>query len=551
MYTSHYGLADSPFSIAPDPRYLFMSQQHREALAHLMYSIRGEGGFVLLTGEVGAGKTTLCRCFLEQLPAHCDVAFVINPKLTVPELLATLCEELQITLPAEHGNKACIDLINKHLLAAHAQGRTTLLIIDEAQNLSDEVLEQVRLLTNLETHECKLLHIILLGQPELRDKLARPELRQLSQRIVARYHLGPLQRDEIAPYIQHRLSVAGSHLDLFPPAVMRLLFACTGGVPRKLNVLCDRALLGSYAQGKPRVDRATVRQAAREVFNSSPIRPWHRLALASGALLSTVAVATALFYGAQPAGQRPIPSAANNAARTTATLATAPAQPAASAVAPRPTAALARLPSPLPAAGLAQALAYRTLLGQWRIPAPVSDEAGACQQAELFGARCLSGSGDLDSLRRLNLPAVLQLHQPAGQLQHLTLLALQGEQARVTIGQQAHVLTRQALAQAWNGRYTVLWMPPPHYQQPLAPGSRSLAVAWLRQQLGQLPAAGGNTLAASYDAGLAERVRHFQLQHDLPGDGIAGPLTLIRLAQAGNPDSPHLSATAPVTIRRE
>lgn len=544
MYTSHYGLADSPFSIAPDPRYLFMSQQHREALAHLMYSIRGEGGFVLLTGEVGAGKTTLCRCFLEQLPAHCDVAFVINPKLTVPELLATLCEELQIALPAEHGNKACIDLINKHLLAAHALGRTTLLIIDEAQNLSDEVLEQVRLLTNLETHECKLLHIILLGQPELRDKLARPELRQLSQRIVARYHLGPLQRDEVAPYIQHRLSVAGSHLDLFPPAVMRQLFACTGGVPRKLNVLCDRALLGSYAQGKPRVDRATVRQAAREVFNSSPIRPWHKLALASGALLSTVAVATVLFYGAQPASQPP-PAAA------TAARAKTPAQPAASIVAPRPAAALARLPAPLPAADLAQALAYRTLLGQWRIPAPVSDEAGACQQAELFGARCLSGSGDLDTLRRLNLPAVLQLQQPAGQLQHLTLLALEGEQARVLIGQQPHLLTRQALAQAWNGRYTVLWMPPPHYQQPLAPGSRSLAVAWLRQQLGQLPDAGGKTLAASYDDGLAERVRHFQLQHDLPGDGIAGPLTLIRLAQAGNPDSPHLSATVPVTIRKE
>ncbi|KMJ52277.1 peptidoglycan-binding protein [Vogesella sp. EB] len=548
MYTSHYGLADSPFSIAPDPRYLFMSQQHREALAHLMYSIRGEGGFVLLTGEVGAGKTTLCRCFLEQLPAHCDVAFVINPKLTVPELLATLCEELQIALPDEHGNKACIDLINKHLLAAHAQGRTTLLIIDEAQNLSDEVLEQVRLLTNLETHECKLLHIILLGQPELRDKLARPELRQLSQRIVARYHLGPLQRDEIAPYIQHRLSVAGSYLDLFPPAVMRQLFTCTGGVPRKLNVLCDRALLGSYAQGKPRVDRATVRQAAREVFNSSPIRPWHKLALASGALLSTVAVATVLFYGAQPADQPP--PAAATAARNTATRIPAPAQPAATAM-PRSAAALARLPVPLPAAEIAQTLAYRTLLGQWRIPAPVSDEAGACQQAELFGARCLSGSGDLDSLRRLNLPAVLQLRQPDGQLQHLTLLALQGEQARVVIGQQPHLLTLAALAQAWNGRYTVLWMPPPHYQQPLAPGSRSLAVAWLRQQLGQLPAAGGATLAASYDAGLAARVRQFQLQHDLPGDGIAGPLTLIRLAQAGNPDSPHLSATAPVTIRRE
>lgn len=548
MYTSHYGLADSPFSIAPDPRYLFMSQQHREALAHLMYSIRGEGGFVLLTGEVGAGKTTLCRCFLEQLPAHCDVAFVINPKLTVPELLATLCEELRIALPAEHGNKACIDLINKHLLAAHAQGRTTLLIIDEAQNLSDEVLEQVRLLTNLETHECKLLHIILLGQPELRDKLARPELRQLSQRIVARYHLGPLQRDEIAPYIRHRLSVAGSHLDLFPPAVMRLLFACSGGVPRKLNVLCDRALLGCYAQGKPHVDRATVRQAAREVFNSSPVRPWHKLALASGALLSTVAVAAVLFYGAQPAGQRAPAQAAPTGTRTTAPLTTAPARPAASA--PH-AAALARLPAPLPAAEVAQALAYRSLLGQWRIPAPVSDEAGACQQAELFGARCLSGSGDLDTLRRLNLPAVLQLSQPDGQWQHLTLLAWEGEHARVLIGQQPHLLTRQALAQAWNGRYTALWQPPPHYRQPLAPGSRGLAVAWLRQQLGQLPDAGGKTLAASYDAGLSTLVRQFQLQHELPGDGIAGPLTLIRLAQAGNPDSPRLSATGPVTIRKE
>ncbi len=545
MYTSHYGLADSPFSIAPDPRYLFMSQQHREALAHLMYSIRGEGGFVLLTGEVGTGKTTLCRCFLEQLPAHCDVAFVINPKLTVPELLATLCEELQIALPAGHGNKTCIDLINKHLLAAHAQGRTTLLIIDEAQNLSDEVLEQVRLLTNLETHECKLLHIILLGQPELRDKLARPELRQLSQRIVARYHLGPLQRDEIAPYIQHRLSVAGSHLELFPPAVMRLLFACSGGVPRRLNVLCDRALLGTYAQGKPRVDRTTVRQAAREVFNSSPVRPWLKLALASGALLSTVAVAAVLFYGAQPAGQRLPPPAAATAPRAM------PPPPTTIDAAPRTAAALSQLPTPLPAAGIAQAQAYRTLLGQWRIPAPVNDEAGACQQAELFGARCLSGSGDLDTLRRLNLPAVLLLQQPDGQQQYLTLLAWEGEDVRVVIGQQSHRLTRQALAQAWNGRYTALWMPPPHYQQPLAPGSRSLAVAWLRQQLGQPPDADGKTLAAHYDAGLATLVRHFQLQHDLPDDGIAGPQTLIRLAQAGNADSPRLSRTVPVIIRKE
>ena len=267
MYQHYFGLAEAPFSIAPDPRYLYLSQRHQEALAHLLYGVNGDGGFVLLTGEVGAGKTTVCRCLLQQIPASCDVAYVFNPNLTVGELLSTICVEFGIAYPPGNVSvKVFIDCINAYLLEAHAKGRHTVLIIDEAQNLSTVVLEQMRLLTNLETNERKLLQIILLGQPELAMMLLRPELRQLNQRIVARYHLGPLTKPEVAAYVRHRLEVSGAQRQLFPAGLMGRVFRLTGGVPRVINVLCDRALLGTFVQGKDRVDRATLAQAAREVF---------------------------------------------------------------------------------------------------------------------------------------------------------------------------------------------------------------------------------------------------------------------------------------------
>ena len=268
MYQHYFGLAEAPFSIAPDPRYLYLSQRHQEALAHLLYGVSCDGGFVLLTGEVGAGKTTVCRCLLQQIPASCDVAYIFNPKLTVEELLSTICVEFGIACPSGNASiKVFVDCINAYLLDAHAQGRHTVLIIDEAQNLSADVLEQMRLLTNLETNERKLLQIILLGQPELALMLERPELRQLSQRIVARYHLGPLTKPEVAAYVQHRLEISGAQRQLFPAALMGRVYRLSGGVPRVINVLCDRALLGTYVQGKERVDRATLAQSAREVFH--------------------------------------------------------------------------------------------------------------------------------------------------------------------------------------------------------------------------------------------------------------------------------------------
>ena len=220
MYQHYFGLAEAPFSIAPDPRYLYLSQRHQEALAHLLYGVNGDGGFVLLTGEVGAGKTTVCRCLLQQIPASCDVAYIFNPKLTVEELLSTICVEFGIAYPPGNVSvKVFVDCINAYLLDAHARGRHTVLIIDEAQNLSTVVLEQMRLLTNLETNQRKLLQIILLGQPELALMLERPELRQLSQRIVARYHLGPLTRPEVAAYVRHRLEISGAQRQLFPAAL--------------------------------------------------------------------------------------------------------------------------------------------------------------------------------------------------------------------------------------------------------------------------------------------------------------------------------------------
>ena len=193
MYAPFFGLSQDPFSIAPDPHYLFMSGRHREALAHLLYGLDGGGGFVVLTGEIGTGKTTVCRCFLEQVPAHCNVAYIVNPRLTAAELVQTVCEDFGVVAPGTAAGGETVrhwtGLLNQFLLQAHAAGRNCVLIIDEAQQLSAEVLEQLRLLTNLETNERKLLQIVLIGQPELRNMLARPELEQLAQRVIARFHL--------------------------------------------------------------------------------------------------------------------------------------------------------------------------------------------------------------------------------------------------------------------------------------------------------------------------------------------------------------------------
>jgi len=270
MYTRYFGLKEKPFSIAPDPRYLFMSALHQEALAHLLYGVNSDGCLILLTGDVGAGKTTVCRCFLEQLPENTDPALILNPKLNAIEMLASICDELEIAVTGDTGSiKTYIDHLNRYLLAAHARGRITVLLIDEAQNLGLDTLEQLRLLTNLETEKQKLLKIILLGQPELRQLLNQEEVAQISQRITSRYHLTPLATGDVAAYVEHRLAVAGGRKRLFSEAALKRVAKLSRGIPRLINVLCDRALLGAYVEEKEQVDLKTVNQAAREALGEN------------------------------------------------------------------------------------------------------------------------------------------------------------------------------------------------------------------------------------------------------------------------------------------
>ena len=334
MYTSFFGLNEKPFAITPDPRYLYLSERHTEALAHLAYGISEAGGFIQLTGEVGTGKTTVLRSLLQQLPPHCDVALILNPRVTPAEFLLAICDELHVQVPAgsEGSVKALVDLLTHFLLDAHGRGRRIVLMVDEAQNLDADVLEQVRLLTNLETATQKLLQIILIGQPELREVLAKQELRQLAQRITGRYHLEALRKGETLSYIRHRTRVAGATRDLFTPGAQRELHRLSGGVPRIINVIADRALLGAYTREESFVNGALVRKAASEVYGRPVLAPWIRWlaiggAVAGAALLGFVlwrafpeidgpkAAATAVASEPQAAKKTPVAARAARAAR--------------------------------------------------------------------------------------------------------------------------------------------------------------------------------------------------------------------------------------------
>jgi len=524
MYQSYFGLAEAPFSIAPDPRYLYMSERHQEALAHLLYGVNGSGGFVLLTGEVGAGKTTVCRCLLEQIPESCDVAYIFNPRQTVEELLATICAEFGIAVPPGNTSvKVFVDCINTYLLDAHARGRHTVLVIDEAQNLSADVLEQMRLLTNLETSQRKLLQIILLGQSELAEMLARPELRQLAQRVIARYHLGPLAKREVADYVRHRLEVAGTQRKLFPDSLMGSLYRLSGGTPRVINVLCDRALLGAYVQAKERVDSATLKQAAREVFHQ-PVKRSHSfmLFLLAG-LLATTALAALLL---KPAVQPAVPAKAE-----------AKAEPA------KPVTPLAAAPVTLewPATESrerSKTMAYTALFRAWGADYQEGDE---CLQANALGLSCRTARAGLNELRQVNRPAVLLLNDKQGRKFYATLSLLDDKVAIFNVANQTVAVAVGALAEQWSGQYTMLWRMPPVAKQKIQLGDHGPDVEWLRNQLAQI-----NGTAAEpaedpvFDEAMLRQVKQFQLVQGLPPTGTVGTQTLMRLGGAADTTAPKL-----------
>lgn len=537
MYRHYFGLVEAPFSIAPDPRYLYLSQRHQEALAHLLYGVNGDGGFVLLTGEVGAGKTTVCRCLLQQIPASCDVAYIFNPKLTVAELLSTICVEFGIAVPPGNTSvKVFVDCINAYLLDAHARDRHTVLIIDEAQNLSPVVLEQMRLLTNLETNERKLLQIILIGQPELAVMLARPELRQLSQRIIARYHLGPLTKAEVAAYVRHRLEIAGAQRQLFPASLMGRLYRLSGGVPRVINVLCDRALLGAYVQEKERVDRATLGQAAREVLPEAPRRSLILPLLAI--LIVVLAGAFAMTLHQLDQRERAMATRAMTAAVTAASNAKSPAEnDAAKSTDPAaPLVDALEWPAAEPRARSEQ-LAYAALFRVWGADYQWAD---ACRQAEGLGLRCRSARAGLDELRQLNRPAMLVMRDDRGPF-HAALIALDDNSATFVIGAESTTVALGALATQWSGQYTLFWRLPTNARETIRAGERGSAVQWL---IGQLALAQGQVADSGkdpvFDGDLLRQVKQFQLAQGLIPDGMVGPQTVMRLADIGDTSAPKL-----------
>jgi len=562
VYKEYFHLTEMPFSIAPDPRFLYMSARHREALAHLLYGVQGEGGILLLTGEVGTGKTTLCRCLLEQIQANCDVAFILNPKMSVEELLASICDEFHIVLPAiEPSVKVLVDGINAHLLAANAQGRRAVLIIDEAQNLSIDVLEQLRLLTNLETNTRKLLQIILIGQPELKDMLRKPELRQVAQRVVARYHLGQLTRLEVAAYVVHRLRISGTHTPVFPYSLIRTLHRLTGGVPRLINLVCDRALLGAYVQRKLQVTPKTLKQAALEVIDMPPSRTrWSRL-LAWPSLALTVACAGGVFAASllplplwsipwQKTELAALPSAPEPAAAVVQNLPEAAAA-AAEAAAPQQTALPAapaieelRWPETSQERGRSEGLAFQDLFKLYGIAYEPSTKGSACKLAETINMHCLYARGGLSDLLRANQPAVLLLDGAGKERQfHAVLTGLDEQSATLIVAGAARRVALAQMAQLWTGKYALVWFAPPAFGNALAAGSRSPAVPWLRQRLARVQ--GGNAEGpAVFDDNLVEQVKAFQLAEGMAPDGAAGAVTLIRLNQRLNPELPQLNKTA-------
>jgi general secretion pathway protein A len=554
MYLSFFGLNEKPFAITPDPRYLYLSERHAEALAHLLYGINEAGGFVQLTGEVGTGKTTIIRSLLAQTPKNCEIALILNPRMTAPEFLLTICEELGIGVPddAEESGKDLVDILNDYLLRAHAAGRRVVLVVDEAQNLAPEVLEQVRLLTNLETNTQKLLQIILIGQPELRELLTRHELRQLAQRITGRYHLDPLSADETKAYVLHRLRVAGATTDIYMPSALRETYRLSGGVPRVINVISDRALLGSYTQDRHRVTGSLVRRAASEVFGRVFAPSWLPWAGAAAAAVLLVVAVVALIRFA------PWESSGSEAFASTAPETAVAGKPASdpAGAAPAPTTfRSAPVTEPAPASGptpIAQLLAkhgsdtdpddaFTKLFGLWGLTY-VAGQVDPCSQAFRDGLECLIQRGSFGQLRLFNRPAILLLNDDAGTPHQVVLTALSDERAQIEIGGARREVSIGDLSRYWFGDFVMLWRPGTAQVKALSFGMRGDDVRWLRSSLqrvrGVQPA---EPVSDVFDAELSTLVREFQRRNRLTVDGIAGVQTQIVLASAiAEPDSPLL-----------
>lgn len=547
MYHQYFGLNEAPFSISVNPRYLFMSPRHRDALAHLLYGVGSGGGFILLTGEVGTGKTTVNRCLLEQLPDTTDLAIILNPALSAVELLATACDELTIDYPKGTSSlKVLTDALHQFLLSNHQAGRRTVLMIDEAQHLDFEVLEQIRLLTNLETNEQKLLQIILIGQPELVEKLARPELRQLNQRITARYHLQPLNLEETDAYIRHRLQVAGlaAGRQIFPSAAVKDIHRRTRGIPRLINVLCDRTLLGAYGRQSPQVNRAMVGDAAVEVFGGEQTnKPVARFAWLGFGVICLLFVLDGGVYwlgdaaSRQSAGSRAEPTVPQSG--HSMSLDGQVASPALSMTAN---------PTATPNWMLPVTTAESWL---WRLNSDAPRVADMCAPSPATGLRCGGGRASVwDELIALQRPVLINIRTPDRFAASAVIVAFaspadieeergfddassfRAQSISAWVIQAERGLLRVPLAEladAWTGEYRYLWQAPSRWERPLSLGDQSVAVQQVALLFARLDGQENPLTTDIYSSLLEQRVKIFQAQMALSNDGVVGERTLLRL----------------------
>lgn len=541
MYTHYFNFTELPFSIAPDPHFIYMSARHKEGLAHLLYGITDGGGFVALTGEVGTGKTTLCHCLLQELPDNIEIALILNPKLNAIELLANICDELSISYDKERQTlKNLVDALNRHLLGAHAAGRRIVLLIDEAQNLSREVLEQIRLLTNLETSKTKLLQIILVGQPELQQLLSSRDLRQLNQRITARYHLLPLSLAETRAYIRHRLLVCNGNPNLFKESAIKRIFKLSSGIPRVINIICDRALLGAYAEDSKTINSAVVNKAASETL-AQPVQSRMRFTVLSS--LSVISITLWFFYHY---GDRLVGAEGQE-------------DPASVSISP-----ISDLPQTVD--GLVQSIAVQSatqaimkntetenlvdpvmLFDEWIENPELTLERGILNTLELFGKvyqgtepvdctavralglNCLYGKASWKDILEMDRPVILEFLLDSDSRRHALLASLRKGQPVMRVDEES-TFTLSDVLKYWNGYYLILWESPVSDLRVIYPGTQSEAVLWLRHQLALFDGVTDEeTMPQFFDSVLTARVKKFQHHYNLTEDGIAGPQTLIYL----------------------
>lgn len=534
MYQDFFSLKEQPFSISPDPDFLFLSERHKEALAHLTYGLQGNGGFVLLTGEVGTGKTTVCRALLKDLPQEVDVAFILNPALTEIELLATICDEFKIAYQQDKMSlKSLFDALTSWMMSNLLSGRSAIVLIDEAQHLSFSVLEQLRLLTNIESNNKKPLQVILIGQTELQQKLKQTELRQLAQRITARYHLLALTQKETEFYVQHRLNVAGASYPLFEAGLLRKIFKYSQGIPRLINLICDRSMLCAYSENSLKITAKMLKQAAQEIdlsksVNNEPssLKQWWRFSFLVFLLLLSGWKMPQILNNLQLIQQTEVIES------TPATVEISEKEQSITE------------PEELPWFDAYPQLdfsrseftdALTTLYAVWGYQ--TDGQRASCEGGKSASLLCFSTKSNIQKLKLLNYPAVIKLDY-SGQYVYAVIYKIAGDY-QLIIADQTIKVSEAWLRRYWNGGLTLLWKTPFIANEVLKFGSQNRQVVWLNNQLNKIYYKPQSS-KSRFDLQLLSQVKQFQLDNNLHDDGIVGARTLMLLMQQLNPQFPRL-----------